>query len=307
MIGVTAAAGRLAGSRVPWPEHVPPSDATPVAAWLAGKGRTGTPPSLHSTSSGAVRVCDAASAAGLSISGTFFYVGGEPFTAAKRARIEAAGCRGASAYSMAEIGNIGLPCAKGQADDENHVLEGKLAVQAREKTLVSGERVDALYLTSLSALTSKFMLNVESGDHATLERRGCDCAFGALGYTQRLSHIRSYEKLTGEGMTFIAADLLRLLEHELPVRFGGRSTDYQLAEEERDGHVRLDLVIAPQVGPLPEDEVTSYVLAQLRGSGRAEQMMSDIWRYAGTLSIVRREPHVTTVGKTPALRILPRA
>ena len=52
----------------------------------------------------------------------------------------------------------------------------------------------------------------------------------ALGYTTHIHTIRSWEKLTSEGMTFCGHDLIRLIEEVLPARFGGRPTDYQFVE-----------------------------------------------------------------------------
>jgi hypothetical protein len=52
-------------------------------------------------------------------------------------------------------------------------------------------------------------------------------------------------------MTFLDTDVIRVLEEELPARFGGTPTDYQLLEEEADdGQPRLQLLVHPRVGPL---------------------------------------------------------
>jgi hypothetical protein len=305
LLSVTFAASRLVGQRMPWPEHVPADDADVVAGWLAGVIRREGRAILQCTPSSAVRVCDAADAAGLSIQGTFFRLAGEPFTEARRRRIMAAGTRAAPLYSISEVGNIGVSCPESEACDEVHLLEGKLAVLTRHRALSFGESVHALYLTCLSSETSKLMLNVESGDHAILTRRSCECALGRLGFTRRLSDIRSYEKLTTEGMTFLASDVLALVEEKLPRRFGGRSTDYQLVELAQEDRVRVALRISPHVGRLVESEVIEFVFNELRGLGRAERMMSGVWRASQTLTIVRREPEVTAAGKTPALRTLP--
>jgi hypothetical protein len=55
-----------------------------------------------------------------------------------------------------------------------------------------------------------------------------------LGWTTHLRDIRSQEKLTAGGMTFLDTDLIRVLEEVLPARFGGAPTDYQLVEEEAE-------------------------------------------------------------------------
>ena len=79
------------------------------------------------------------------------------------------------------------------------------------------------------------MLNVESDDYGVLERRHCGCPLDAAGLDLHMHTIRSWEKLTSEGMTLGGADLIRLVEEILPARFGGAPTDWQLVEEEEEG------------------------------------------------------------------------
>jgi hypothetical protein len=50
-----------------------------------------------------------------------------------------------------------------------------------------------------------------------------------------------------------------------------------------------------------EADVIDCVLRRLSQLGRAERMMSEIWRSAGTLRIERGDPVVTAAGKAPAL------
>jgi hypothetical protein len=89
------------------------------------------------------------------------------------------------------------------------------------------------------------------GDQAIVVQRACGCPLEQLGWVTHLHTIRSYEKLTGGGMTFLDTDVIRVLEEELPARFGGTPTDYQLLEEEADdGQPRLQLLVHPRVGPL---------------------------------------------------------
>ena len=49
---------------------------------------------------------------------------------------------------------------------------------------------------------------------------------------RHLHTIRSFEKLTAGGMTFVDTDVVRVLEEVLPRRFGGGPIDYQLIEDE---------------------------------------------------------------------------
>ena len=64
-----------------------------------------------------------------------------------------------------------------------------------------------------------------------------------------LHSIRSFEKLTGEGVSFLGETLLELVETVLPARFGGAITDYQFAEHETErGVTRLELRVHLRVG-----------------------------------------------------------
>jgi len=71
---------------------------------------------------------------------------------------------------------------------------------------------------------------------------------GKLGYTEHLSHIGSYGKLTSEGATLIGDEMLPILEETLPARFRGSPLDYQLCEEEDDqGLSRLTVRVSPNI------------------------------------------------------------
>ena len=147
------------------------------------------------------------------------------------------------------------------------------------------------------------MINVELGDHGVLERRTCGCPWDALGYTQHLHTIRSYEKLVTEGMHFIGADLTALVDEILPARFGGSSTDYQFVEEERDGLTRVLLRVSPRIGPADERRIEEAVLQVLGERDAAHRMMAGLWGDGGTLQVVRREPHATRTGKVHVLHV----
>ena len=66
------------------------------------------------------------------------------------------------------------------------------------------------------------------------------------GWTRHLRDVRSFEKLTSAGMTFLDVDVIRILDETLPARFGGVPGQYQLVEEERpDGRPRVRLLVHP--------------------------------------------------------------
>jgi hypothetical protein len=134
------------------------------------------------------------------------------------------------------------------------------------------------------------------------ERR-CACPLGALGYHTHFHTIRSHEKLTSEGMTFLGHDLIRLVEEVLPARFGGGPTDYQFVEVERDGLPRVDLLVSPRLGPLDERAVAATALDFLDHIPGAQIDFGDRWRQGGTLAIRRREPLPTAASKVLALHV----
>jgi len=147
------------------------------------------------------------------------------------------------------------------------------------------------------------MLNVESDDYGSLETRNCGCRVGELGYSMHLSNIRSYEKLTSEGVSFLGTELLRLLEEVLPHRFGGNPTDYQFAEEEVDGLPKVNIVVSPRVGALDDEAVINTVVNSLVSYPGGDIMIRQ-WRQGNTLHVVRREPYATSSAKILPLHII---
>jgi hypothetical protein len=297
----TLLAGRTAGRPMPFPEHVPVGEAHHVARWLADKKAAGTPAYLSTAASSGVRAALAALEHGLDIEGSFFRLGGEPFTAAKARVIERAGGRAVGNYTMTEAGRVGIACADPAALDDYHVLTDKLALIRRDRQVGrDGTSVGAFLLTTLVRSCPKLMINVDTGDYGTLVERDCGCLLGALGLRLHAVGVRSYDKLTSEGMTFTGLDLGDVVDDVLPRRFGGNPTDYQLVEQEVDGLPKVSVVASPRVGPLDEAAVVATVLECLRDGQRVHRMMADVWRGADTLRLVRREPYLT-----PSAKVLP--
>jgi hypothetical protein len=303
----TIYASRLLGWPLPSPIYVPREKVWKLARWLAEKKQQGTPALFDTNASSGVRICAAARERGLDLSGTFFRFGGEPYTPAKARVIAAAGARAVCHYSMAEIGHIGIACASPAHPDDLddvHVTLDKVAVLCRPKQFGTNiPSVNALIYTTVLPSCPKLMLNVESGDYGILERRECGCPLGRLGLGMHLRNIRSYEKLTSEGVTFLGTELMRLVEEVLPARFGGFPTDFQLVEEEEAGLPRVSILIDPRLGELNDAVVLSTVcqtLAECPGGG----IMIDQWRQANTLRVVRRAPYATTSAKVLPLHIV---
>lgn len=296
---------RTQGKKVPRPKYIPISRAKEVALWLAKHIDQGTPGYLDTTVSSAVRLCRVASEEGLDISGSFFRVGSEPFTSARAKVIAEAGCKSACHYAMAEGGTVGVGCGDPAAVDDVHLFKGKFAlIQRPRKVGRDGDSVDAFYLATLRSNAAKVMLNLEVGDYGVQEIRRCSCPLGEIGFDQHLHTIRSFEKLTSEGIHVTGSDLIKLLEEALPQSFGGGANDYQIVEEDREGAPQVSLVISPSVGSLDNETVIRFVLDYIGRKSSANELTTDHWRQAGTLKVVRREPFSTPSSKIMAVHSL---
>jgi hypothetical protein len=166
-----------------------------------------------------------------------------------------------------------------------------------------GETVGALFFTTLLPSAPKLMINVETDDYAVIEDRECGCPIGELGYGRHLHTIRSYEKLTSEGVTMRGSDVLTLLEHTLPGRFGGSAGDYQIVEDKDEALPRLAVVVSPRVGPVDERAVVELVLSTLAAGGPRAEEVSQMWRGAGTLHVERRVPYATRSSKVLPIHV----
>ena len=292
------AASRIWGAPLPRPEHVPFSAAVRVARWLETKVRRGSPALLSATVGAAARVCAAATEHGVDITGTLFRTGGEALTPGRAALIEATGGIAVGDYSMAELGRAGVSCAAPTAVGDVHLMLDKVGLVQRPRVVpTTGETVGALFYTTLLPSAPKLMINVETDDYAVVEDRQCGCLIGELGFTRHLHGIRSYEKLTSEGVTLRGSDVLTLLERTLPGRFGGVPTDYQLVEEIEATVPTLSVVVSPRLGEIDDRAVADVVLSTLAEGGAQPAEVSKIWRSAGTLRVVRREPYATSASK----------
>jgi hypothetical protein len=293
--------GRLMGRRIPAPKHAP--DAKAAALFLAESTQNGRPALAFCVPSQFVRVCNAAAEAGLDLAGTVFWGGGEPYTTDKAAAVSESGCRAVIGYAMSEAGYITHGCGNPSAPDDMHILKDKFAVLTRSRDLAPGFVVQALYHTSLLTSAPKLMLNVESGDYGEIDERQCGCLWQDLGLTTHLHHVRSYEKLTSEGVTFMGSMLHELLERVLPQRFGGGPLDYQLVEEEEAGIPRVTIVVSPGVGAVNESAVIDAVLEQMSFADWSRRQAVS-WRQNQTLRVRRQEPFSTTAGKILPLHVL---
>jgi hypothetical protein len=286
--------------RLPAIEHAPLAEPTPILRWLDEMRRAGRTPHLHTHASSAVRLCQAAEAVGMRLDGVWLTAASEPITAARLATIRRTGATCWPQYATVEAGVVARGCTRAAAPDDVHVFEDRLAVvQVDPRDPPPGLTPGALLVTSLSrTATALLLLNVSLGDVAEADRTPCGCPLEQVGWTLHLRDVRSVEKLTAAGMTFIDTDVVRVLEEVLPARFGGGPTDYQLVEEESpDGRPGLRLLVHPRVGPFASGTVVEAFLSAIEGKRGAPQVMGLAWRDAGLLRVERRPPLVTAAGK----------
>jgi hypothetical protein len=293
-------AGWLAGRPQPAPEVVSLADPTPVARWMNRVVREGGVPYCFTFVSAALRLGQAAEAAGLDLGGGQLTVTGEPITAVRLALIRRAGLAALPDYGSGECGgSIAYGCLAPAAPDDVHFLHDLHAlIRVDGSTGVPALPEGALLMTSLRATAPLVMLNVSMGDRAELTEGGCGCPLEQLGWRTHLHTIRSFEKLTAGGMTVLDGEALRILEEVLPARFGGGPSDYQLVEETGpDGLPRLRLLVEPLLGPLDEHAIKERFLEGLgRGSGAKRVMMLQ-WRSGDFLRVERSSPRVIGGGK----------
>jgi hypothetical protein len=287
----------LVGLPLPAPAYVAVDDPLPIARWMTTVLRAGRIPHLWTFPSSAVRLCQAATRAGLPLRGAQFSVSGEPMTAARLRTIEEAGAGVQTLYGSSETGLLAYGCLRPDASDDVHVTEDLHAV-IQPGAMPGPLRPRSLLVTSLRSTARVMLLNVSLGDEAEVSRRPCGCALERLGWTQHLRDVRSFEKLNAGGIALLDADVIRVLEETLPARFGGGPTDYQLVEEEAaDGRPRLRLLVHPALGPLDAAAVAETFLRSVGEGSGVERLVELQWRQAGLPVVERRPPRAAASGK----------
>lgn len=303
---------RHSGGTLAKPEYTALPEAQRVARWAAQALEENPNCVIYTFAASAVRVCSAAADLNLNLSGAKFLVTGEPLTPQKKREIQSAGAVAIPVYGISEAGVIAAGCDRPhEQSDHCHLYKDTMAVISQQQEVPNFDvHVNAYLFTTLLYESPKLLLNVGMGDFGDIAAGDCHCGFGEIGFDQSLSNIRSYEKLTGEGVTFVDTDFVRILERELPQAFGGRSTDYQLMEEEDErGFTRLHLLVSPRVGKLNEAAVLETFMALLRRSEASPESWAqsgvEMWRQSGVLRIRRDEPFSTVSGKVLPFHLRP--
>ncbi len=296
---------RAYNAPVPFPQVVKPDDALIVARQVRNLLDRHERVLLYASVSQAVRVALAAQQAGFRLDGAGANLMSEPLTQAKAAHLVGAGMKIIAGYGSIETGRIGLGCAKYEQVDDVHIALDAFALIDYPYAVPNTDVVvPALNLTSLRSFAPNVMLNYQSDDYGILETRACGCPLEAYGFTTHLHDIRSYSKLVGEGVTLIGNEMLKILEEQLPARFGGSPLDYQMMErEDEKGFTRLVLLIHPRVVIQDENAVIPFVLNALRESSPGADAARAVWQRTNTLQLERREPIITSRGKLLPLHI----
>ncbi|HVM14838.1 MAG TPA: hypothetical protein VM287_10995 [Egibacteraceae bacterium] len=296
--------GRLAGVPIALPDPIGLDDAEVVARWAAATRDRDGSALVYGYVSQMVRMARAAADAGLDLTGVTFSGGGEPPTPAKIKTITSTGAGWVPTYYADRVG-IGFGCARPLDDNDLHFQRDRLALVQKPQAVPGTDRtVDAFCFTSLLDSVPKILLNAVTDDYGVVEQRSCGCPMEELGLVEHLRHISSYRKLTGEGITLVGSDIERILEHDLPSRFGGSPLDYQISEEEDgEGLTRLYLVVSPRVSVDDESAVVQTVLDALRKVDAVGPGIASVLEQAGTLRVRRQEPVRTGAGKLMPLHV----
>jgi len=299
------ATARLLGEPIPYPELLRLDQAHVLARWAADNIKAHGACMVRTTVSASLRVCMAAREMGLDLSGATFVGGGEAPTPAKVKGITSTGARHLSIYSISELGGVAKACANPVDESDVHFFYDAFALITHPRQVPNTEiEVDAFHFTTLLPTAPKILLNVELDDYGIVERRSCGCLYEEYGFDRHLRQIGSFQKLTGEGMTLVGSDMVRILEEVLPARFGGSPLDYQLEEvEDEQGFTRLNLMIHPKIKIEREADVIETVAEELRRGSVGADMARAYWQQAGILRVKRIEPVWTSRAKLMSLHL----
>ncbi len=291
---------RLAGVPLPGPTYAPLDSPEPIVSWLAEVLAQGRTPHVWTFASSAVLVCETAAALGVDIAGARFTAGGEPTTPVRRRAVEAVGAVMIPRMGATETDILAYACVKPDAADDMHFFHDRHAlIQPDGNSTAPHLPAKAMVLTSLLPTAPIFLLNVCLGDQATVVRRECGCAMADIGWTYHVSEVRSYQKLTAGGITLLDSDIIHVLEHVLPDRFGGTPLDYQLVErvDMDTGHAVVQLLVAPHLAGVVEADVRDTFLTAVGGGTGGQHLMALQWRHGNVLRVIREQPRRTASGK----------
>ena len=287
---------RWLGQKLPFPEPLPFDQIDCIVDQLVKWLRTKKRCAFQSYVSQAVRVAGASWELHHDLKGLVTIVGSEPLTPIKKREIEKTGAEVYNRYMATEIGTIGMGCGNPSESDEIHLMSDMVAmIQAKD---TRPKERNPLFFSSLHPVMPKILINVQLGDSASAYGRACGCEFEKLGFHTHLSMVRSDERFTTHGMAVPCLALEQSVDDVLVAKYGGTSMDYQWVEaENRQGQNRLKLRVSPDIGLVDEKQIVIDVLNELQKGGEGERLMSEIWRQADVISVIREFPKPTGRGK----------
>jgi hypothetical protein len=302
---LVARAARRCAAGFPLPEFIG-ANTERIVRWIEKKRAEGKSCCVTCAASNAARIARAAWDLGVSLEGTKFVVSAEPFTDAKREALARVGASATTRFASGFGISVGYGCADPLYADEVHVPQHSIALVPHPEALSNTDPpIRPLMVTTLERTSGNVLLNVQNGDYATFEERRCGCGLDLLGLRLHLHHIRSFEKLTSEGMNYFCGDLFDTLEKIFPAEFGGGPGDYQLVEEEDErGQTRLTLRVHPSVSNLDEDALMRRLKEEFAGGSWGNKFTTGVWQDAGAFRIKREAPHSSPRGKILPLHIV---
>ena len=290
---------RRYGINLPAAEFIDMRETNKIAKWMSQNDKGNGGYAVVTYASSALRLVVEARKEGFRLGDTVFWLMGEPLTPKKRQVIEEYGCKAFSLYGCNELMLIGHGCENPGWVDDLHFFEDKLAViQHHKKIDHSEDGVGAFLFTTLLDISPKIFLNTELGDYGVIETRKCGCRFEEVGLKTHMHSIRSFEKLTAEGVTFIGSNIIPLVEEILPATFGGSAVDYQFVEEEdEEGHSKVYALVDPKLGEIDEAKLKEITYTALSGSKESQRGSKLLWDQVGTFQFLRVSPIPTKRGK----------
>jgi phenylacetate-coenzyme A ligase PaaK-like adenylate-forming protein len=295
---------RFHGFKFPFPKHVSIDDPLPIVNTIAEILKNGNGVVMSSTASKCARISLCAQQQGIDLTGVIIFGLSEPSTSAKVAMIEASGAKFLNYYATTETGEIGLPCANPVDHTDVHFMSNHLAMIQRPQE-VFDQTVNTFHFTTLLPTSPKTLLNVQLDDYGIVEERDCGCPLHEMGFTTHIRQMSSFRKLTGEGVTLVGSDMVHILEHILPSKFGGSLLDYQLVEEEnKQGFTKLVLYVDPSVPIHNENALIQAFLDAMKQSAPSVRLAQAEYQTGDVVSIRREKPIVTSRGKYFPIRTL---
>jgi hypothetical protein len=176
-------------------------------------------------------------------------------------------------------------------------------ISRRRRAPLAEVEVDALAFTTLLPFAPYVLINAEMDDSGIIEPARCDCLYSRMGFTEQVRDISSFGKLTGQGMTLVGTDVVRILEEILPARLGGAPGDYQLVEHEAAGQTQLTLRVSPRVAVSSPDKLKGCFLREIRAF-YGGSLAARTWGHAEGVDVVIGEPFAARTGKVLSLHLL---